>query len=174
MFLYFAHYICCTNVSLISSHWLSKHFSKLNAIACYRNNLYIYIYIYIIYIIYILSIYTYIYYIYTYNETKQRELELLISSLHIAVTLSSQSFSQFITVNLQYNGIKIAKQCSDANCVKIIRIRGWCGPHYPTFWVNARTYSVILHIQSKYGKNSHQKKAPNTDTFHTLIRFCSS
>ena len=27
--------------------------------------------------------------------------------------MSSQSFSQLITINLQYNGIKITKQCSD-------------------------------------------------------------
>ena len=73
------------------------------------------------------------YYVYTYNETKQRGLELLVPSLHIAVTLSSQSSSQFITVNLQYDGSKMTKQCSDANCVKIICIRGWSGPHYPTF-----------------------------------------
>ena len=32
--------------------------------------------------------------------------------------MSSQSFSQLIIVNLQYNGIKITKQCSDVNCVK--------------------------------------------------------
>ena len=32
---------------------------------------------------------------------------------------------QLITVNLQYNGIKITKQCSDVNCVKSVCIRGW-------------------------------------------------
>ena len=39
--------------------------------------------------------------------------------------MSSQSFSQFITLNLQDNGIKITKQCSDVNCVKSVRIQGW-------------------------------------------------
>ena len=52
------------------------------------------------------------------NETKQRELELLVSCLHK---------SQLITDNLQYNGIKITKQCSDVNCVKSIRIQGCPG-----------------------------------------------
>ena len=41
--------------------------------------------------------------------------------------MSSQSFSQLITVNLLYNDIKITKQCSDVNCVKSVRIRGWSG-----------------------------------------------
>ena len=31
--------------------------------------------------------------------------------------MSSQSLSQLITVNLQYNGIKITKQCSDVSCI---------------------------------------------------------
>ena len=61
--------------------------------------------------------------------------------------MSSQSFSQLITVNLQYNGIKITKQCSDVNCVKSIRIRGWSGPHLAIFWVNTGTCSVNLHMQ---------------------------
>ena len=49
--------------------------------------------------------------------------------------MSSQSFSQLITANLQYNGItnKITKQCSDVNYVKSVRIRGWSGPYYATF-----------------------------------------
>ena len=38
--------------------------------------------------------------------------------------MSTQSFSQLITVNLLYNDIKITKQCSDVNCVKSVRIRG--------------------------------------------------
>ena len=49
--------------------------------------------------------------------------------------MSLQSFSQFITVNLQYNGIKIMKQSSDTNWVKILRIRSWPGPYYATFQV---------------------------------------
>ena len=35
--------------------------------------------------------------------------------------MSSQTLSQLVTANLQYNGIKIPKQCSDINCVKLIR-----------------------------------------------------
>ena len=46
--------------------------------------------------------------------------------------MSSQSFSQLITANLQYNGIKITKQCSDVNYVKSVCIRGWSGPYYST------------------------------------------
>ena len=77
--------------------------------------------------------------------------------------MSSQSFSQLITVNLQYNGIKITKQCSDVNCVKSVCIRSWPGPYYATFCVNMGTYSASLHIQSKCGnKNSHQKKHLNS------------
>ena len=84
------------------------------------------------------------------NETKQRELELLVSCLHK---------SQLITDNLQYNGIKITKQCSDVNCVKSIRILGWSGPYYATVWVNTGTYSVRLHIQSKCGKKFAPEKS---------------
>ena len=44
--------------------------------------------------------------------------------------MSSQSFSQLITVNLQYNGIKITKQCSDINCL-CLDFFFWCDffPH---------------------------------------------
>ena len=72
--------------------------------------------------------------------------------------MSSQSFSQLITVNLQYNGIKITKQCSDVNCVKSIRIQGWSGPHFATFWVNTRTCFVNLLTQSKCGKKVAPEK----------------
>ena len=51
------------------------------------------------------------------------------------------------TVDLQYSGIKITKQCSDVNYVKSVRT---------TFCVNLETYCV--HIESKCGKNLHQKK----------------
>ena len=47
--------------------------------------------------------------------------------------MSSQSFSQLLTVNLQYSGIKIMMQCSDVNCMKSVCIRGWSGPYYATF-----------------------------------------
>ena len=62
--------------------------------------------------------------------------------------MSSQSFSQLLTVNLQYSGIKIMKQCSDVNCVKHVPIRGWSGPYYTTFWVNTGTYSPNGHTTS--------------------------
>ena len=77
--------------------------------------------------------------------------------------MSSQSFSQLITVNLQYNGIKITKQCSDVNCVKSVCIRSWPGPYYATFCVNMGTYSESLHIQSKCGK---KKFAPEKSSEH--------
>ena len=73
--------------------------------------------------------------------------------------MSSQSLSQLITVNLQHNGIKIMKQCSDISCVKSIRILGWSGSHYATFWVNAGTYSESLHNQSKCGKKFLPEKS---------------
>ena len=72
--------------------------------------------------------------------------------------MSSQSFSKLITVNLQYNSIKITKQCSDVNCVKSIRIRGWSGPHFAIFWVNTGTCSVNLHTQPRCGKKSRTRK----------------
>ena len=53
----------------------------------------------------------------------------------------SQSFSQLITVNLQYNGIKTTKQCSEVNCVKSVRIQGWSGSYYTTFF---RTFRTLL------------------------------
>ena len=36
--------------------------------------------------------------------------------------MSPQSFSQLITVNLQYNSIEVKRQCSEVNCVKSIHI----------------------------------------------------
>ena len=76
--------------------------------------------------------------------------------------MSSQSFSHLITVNLQYNGIKITKQCFDVNCVKSVYVPGWSGPYFATFPLNMGTYSVSLHIQSKCGK----KFAPGKSSEH--------
>ena len=91
-----------------------------------------------------------IYYIYIYiNETSQRHLKLIVSCL--------QNHSANI-FNLKYIGIKITKQWSDVNCVKSIRIRGWSGTHFATFWVNNGTFSVNPHSQSECRKKSHQKK----------------
>ena len=76
--------------------------------------------------------------------------------------MSSRSFSQLTTANLQYNGIKTTKQYPDLNCVKSVRIRGWSGSYYATFWVNTGTYSVSLHVESKCGK----KFAPEKSSEH--------
>ena len=73
--------------------------------------------------------------------------------------MSSQLFSQFITVNLQYNGIKITKQCSEVNCVKSLHIRGWSDLYYATFSVNTGAYSVSLHTQSKYRREFEPEKS---------------
>ena len=72
--------------------------------------------------------------------------------------MSSQSFSQLITVNLQYNGIEITKQCSDVNCVKSICIQGWSGPCLVTFCVTTGTCSANLHTQPRCGKSRTRKK----------------
>ena len=93
---------------------------------------------------------------YKYQKTTQKLTKAFERFLHI---MSSQSFSQLITVNLQCNGIKIKKQCSDVNCLKSVRIRGWSCPHYATFWVNTGTYSVSLHIQSKCRKKFAPEKS---------------
>ena len=77
--------------------------------------------------------------------------------------MSSQSFSQLITVNLKYNGIKRTKQCSDVNCVKSVGIQGILSEYGSLLCTSS--YSV----QTRE-KNSHKKKVPNTDTFHTVVR----
>ena len=73
--------------------------------------------------------------------------------------MSSQSFSQLVTVNLKYNGIKIKKQCFDVNYVKIIRIRGLNAntcfvsliliPEYNIYiyiYTHVYTYMIYIHI----------------------------
>ena len=82
--------------------------------------------------------------------------------------MSSQSFSQLITVNVQYSGIKTTKQCSDVNCLKNILIRDWSVPYYSTFWVRTGTgtYSVSLHIKSNLGKKFELGK--NSEHGHFL------
>ena len=77
---------------------------------------YIHIYIYKYIYIYI-NIYIYIH-IYTYVYTTT----VLMKQSNVSNGfMSSQTLSQLVTANLQYNGIKIPKQCSDINCVKLIR-----------------------------------------------------
>ena len=60
-------------------------------------------------------------------------IERSYSDINETSFMSSQSLNQLITVNLEYNCIKITKQCSDANYVKSVRNRGWSGPYYATF-----------------------------------------
>ena len=60
--------------------------------------------------------------------------------------MSSQSFGQSVTVNLQYYGIKIMWQCSDVHCLKNVCIWGCSVLHFSPFWVNTGIYSVSLHI----------------------------
>ena len=57
--------------------------------------------------------------------------------------MSSQSFSQLVTVNLQYNGIKITKQCSNVNCVKSVRIRGWSDAY------QQKEQVLVIHVWTK-------------------------
>ena len=73
--------------------------------------------------------------------------------------MSSQSFSQLVTVNLKHNGIKIKKQCFDVNYVKTIRIRGLNAntcfvsliliPEYNIYiyiYTHVYTYIIYIHI----------------------------
>ena len=57
---------------------------------------------------------------------------LIVSHFWVGTTsfMSSQSFSQLITVSLQYNGIKITKQCSDV--------------------LRHITLTILIHILSEY------------------------
>ena len=94
--------------------------------------------------------------------------------------MSSQAFSQLITVSLQHNGIKIRKQSSDFKCVKNFRgyfrgyylIQGWFSPYYTTFWLNTGTYPVSLHIQCKCWKKFAKKssKQGNFSVYKQLLR----
>ena len=87
--------------------------------------------------IYNIYIYLYIWYIYIYRPWYLWKKTMWVGAISF---MSSQSCSQLITVNLQYNSIKITEQCSGINCMNSIRIQGWSDPHYVTFWVN--TYSA--------------------------------
>ena len=55
---------------------------------------------------------------------------------------------------------------TDKNCVKIVCIRSFSGPHFPAFGLNSEIYRVNLRIQSKCRK-MRTRKTPNTDTFYT-------
>ena len=92
--------------------------------------------------VYIWYIYVYITYIYIYILHIYRPWYLWKKTMWVGAIsfMFSQSCSQLITVNLQYDSIKITEQCSGINCMNSIRIQGWSDPHYVTFWVN--TYSA--------------------------------
>ena len=55
----------------------------------------------------------------------------------------------------------------DYICVKIICIRSYSGPHFPTFGLNTERYSVSLRVQSECGK-MRTRITSNTDTFHSM------
>ena len=53
-------------------------------------------------------------------------------------------------------------------CVKIVRIWSYSGPHFPAFGLNTKRYSVSLRIQSECRK-IRTRVTPNTDTFHAVM-----
>ena len=53
-------------------------------------------------------------------------------------------------------------------CVKSVHIRSYFGPYFPAFRLNAKRYSVSLHIQSKCGKMQN-RITRNTDNFYAVI-----
>ena len=54
------------------------------------------------------------------------------------------------------------------HCLKSVRIRGYSGPHFPAFGLNAERYFVSLLIQSERGK-MQTRITPNTDTFYAVL-----
>ena len=54
------------------------------------------------------------------------------------------------------------------HCVKIVQIRSFSGPYFPTFGLNTDIYGVNLCVQSKYGK-IRTRKTPYLDTFHAVL-----
>ena len=54
------------------------------------------------------------------------------------------------------------------HCVKSIRIRSYSGPHFLTFGLNSKRYSVSLRIQSECEK-MRTKITPNTSTFYAVL-----
>ena len=45
--------------------------------------------------------------------------------------------------------------------------RNYCDPHFPTYGLNTKRYSVSLRIQSEFGK-MRTRITPNTDTFYAV------
>ena len=56
----------------------------------------------------------------------------------------------------------------DLHWVRSVRIRSYCGPHFPAFELNTERCSVSLSIQSEYGK-MQTRITPNTDTFYATL-----
>lgn len=91
--------------------------------------------------------------------------------IHV-VTIVQPTYDCKFTIH--WYGIKNNETVFRLSCVETFPIRGWFGLYYATFRVNTGTYSVNLYIQFKCGKKFAPKKAPNTDIFHTVVRFCGS
>ena len=56
---------------------------------------------------------------------------------------------------------------SFGHCVKVVRIRSFSAPYFPTFGLNLEIYRVNLRIQFECGK-IRIRKTPNTDTFYAM------
>ena len=66
------------------------------------------------------------------------------------------------------------QQCDffvESSDVKSVRIRSFCGPHFPAFGLNTERYRVSLRIQSKCGK-IRTRKTLNTNTFYAVLLRC--
>ena len=89
-----------------------------------------------------------------------------------------QNFANKIAFNLVMKHIDRTNQGSftssiffiwlDIHCIKIVRIRSYSSPHFPTFGLNTERYTVFLRIQSECEK-MRIKITPNTDAFHAVI-----
>ena len=62
---------------------------------------------------------------------------------------------------------KIQKEILESNYVKSVPIGVFSGPYFLAFGLNAKIYSVNLHIQSKYGK-IRTRKTPYLDSFYAV------
>ena len=54
-----------------------------------------------------------------------------------------------------------------SHCVKSVRIWSYSGPHFPSFEINTKRYSISLRIQSKCGK-IRTRITLNKDTFYAV------
>ena len=63
--------------------------------------------------------------------------------------------------------LRFTKFYKTDHCEKIVRIRSFSGPYFPTFGLNTESYSVSLRSQSECGKIL-TRKTLNTDTFHSV------